>query len=107
MNAATTLDVAEIILAQLGGPARLSAMIGARNFVGEASSLTFKFSAPAKNKANCVVITLDESDTYTVRFCRVGRAPLFEVAEKGETSMVHAPSLRAVIESATGLRLSL
>ncbi len=104
----TTLDVADIILAQLGGSGRLSAMIGARQFVGDASSLTFKFQAPAKNKANCIVITLDaESDAYTVRFCRVGRAPLFTVAERGSVEGVSVSELRRTIETACEIRLSL
>ena len=101
----TTLDVANTILAQLGGAGRLTAMIGAKHFVGDATSLTFKWTAPSTNKANCAVITLDrEADAYTVRFCRVAR---LDVAEKGTREGVQLAELRRVIEGATGLRLSL
>ncbi len=39
--------IASIILAQLGGAHRLTAMIGARDFVDCGDALTFRFSARA------------------------------------------------------------
>jgi len=66
---APDLTVSTTIVAQLGGMGRLTAMLGAKHFVGDESSLTFKWSARAKNKANCVKITLDHAtDTYTVQW---------------------------------------
>lgn len=98
--------VAETILSQLGGAARLTAMIGARQFAAGDSELTFKFAAPATNGANCIQIVLDASDTYEVIFHRIGRAPKFEVREIGRVPFVYDDQLIDVIESETGLRLS-
>jgi hypothetical protein len=101
------LSVATTIAEQLGGTSRLKAMIGATNFLGDDKSLSFRFSATAKNLANHVAITLDPSDTYTVEFARIGRAPEFKVNKCGTASMIYADNLRLHIETATGLRLSL
>lgn len=101
------LTVANTILAQLGGRGRLEAMIGAKNFLGDAKSLQFRFAAPAKNGANSVRVQLDASDTYTVEFCKIGRAPDFNCTTINLFSFVYDDQLVPVIESETGLRLAL
>jgi hypothetical protein len=101
------LTVANTILAQLGGGGRLSAMIGATNFLGSANSLQFRFAAPATNGANSVRIVLDASDTYTVEFYKIGHAPKVECTKINSVSFVYDDQLVPVIESETGLRLSL
>lgn len=101
------LTVANTILAQLGGGGRLTAMIGAEEFFGDAKSLKFRFAAPAKNGANLVRVQLDASDTYTVEFYKIGRAPTFECNKINSISFVYDDQLVPVIESETGLRLSL
>lgn len=101
------LRVAKTILAQLGGAGRLSAMIGAQNFAGDATSLKFRFAAQATNGANLIRIQLDASDTYTVEFYKIGRAPEFECEKINSISFVYGDQLVPVIESETGLRLSL
>ena len=101
------LTVANTILAQLGGGGRLTAMIGAKDFLGDANSLKFRFAAPAKNGANLVRVQLDASDTYTVEFYKIGRAPAFECSKINSISFVYDDQLVPVIESETGLRLSL
>lgn len=101
------LTVANTILAQLGGGGRLTAMIGAQNFLGDATSLKFQFAAPAKNGANLVRIQLDPSDTYTVEFYKIGRAPKSECEKINSLSFVYDDQLVPVIESETGLRLTL
>ena len=63
------LHVANTIREQLGG-SRFIVMTGARNFVGGENFLQFSIGRGAKNKANKVRITLDETDTYTVEFFR-------------------------------------
>ena len=100
-------SVADTILQQLGGQGPLVAMISAKTFLVDESSLSFRFSGKSKNGANYAKITLDPNDTYTVRFVKIGRAPQFDVTECGSTSMVYADSLREHFERATGFYLSL
>ncbi len=98
------LTVANTILAQLGGGGRLTAMIGATNFLGSANSLQFRFAAPATNGANSVRIVLDASDTYTVEFYKIGHAPKVEWTTRlaryspvaGHTAAPTLPPARAV-----------
>ena len=98
------LEVANTILSQLGGSGRLSAMLGAHSFVGDASSLTFRIRAKATNGANCIKVKLDDSDTYTVEFWSIRGA---RFTRKSDVSDVYADNLRSVIEGTTGLYLSL
>ncbi len=108
MGAPTNLDVANEIARQLGGTRRLSRMTGAKNFLGDTNSLSFTLpSGTAKNGINKVKVTLDPTDTYTVRFVRVGRSPSFKITEVQETSDVYADQLVRLFESATGLYLTL
>jgi len=97
------LEVANTILAQLGGSGRLSAMIGAKHLVGGERTLTFKFMGGA-NGANCVRVTLDPSDTYTVEFMAVRGT---KVTPKGSFSDVYYDALKGLFEGETGLHLSL
>lgn len=101
------LTVANTILAQLSGEGRLTAMIGAKDFFGDANSLKFRFTAPATNGANLVRVQLDASDTYTVEFYKIGGGPGFECSKINSISFVYDDQLVPVIESETGLRLSL
>jgi ppGpp synthetase/RelA/SpoT-type nucleotidyltranferase len=96
------LSVANEILRQLGGAGRLTAMIGARNFVGGPNELQFKWAAKAKNGANTVSIHLDPSDTYTVSFYSVRGASTKE--KKGYTD-VYNSELVGLFERETGLYL--
>lgn len=101
------LAVAEEIAKQLGGTNALIAMIGAKNILGDENSLQFQFGGKATNGANSCVITLDQDDTYTVRFVKLSRAPSFAVTEKGTTSMVYNVDLRTHFEKSTGFYLKL
>jgi hypothetical protein len=98
------LEVANTILAQLGGASRLSAMCGCKDFTGGARVLQFKVGTNAKKVSMCR-IELDDNDTYTVRFY-AGRSfrtlrPLYECSD------VYADMLRPLFESQTGMYLSL
>lgn len=94
--------IASTILAQLGGSGRLSAMIGARDFLDCGDALAFRFSARAKGGINRVKVRLAGDDTYTVTFYR-GR-----LAEQvAEIDGIYADGLRETIENRTGLVLSL
>lgn len=94
--------IAQTILAQLGGQSRLRLMVGASNFDLGVSSLSFRLKSAQKNIKG-ITVTLDPSDTYTVSFHKVRGA---DITSK-EVSDVYADSLKRVIESETGLYLSL
>src|SRR3972149_3750970 len=67
------LEVAETILQQMGGARRLKAMIGAYDFLGSEKDreLQFKWKAKARNGAKAITISLDPSDTYTLKFWKI------------------------------------
>ena len=109
MTTATTTP-AETTLAQLGGPGRLKAMIGAKDFMSDDEGRTLRFKFTGSKKANFLKITL-VADTYTLAFMKIGRlnkktyeTPVIAVAE---IEGVHAEQLAAIIENVTGLYLSL
>lgn len=96
----TDMTVANEIRNQLGHAAFV--MMGARNLVGDEKSLQFKIQG--SRKATHVRITLDPTDTYTVEFMKVRG---YDVKTVASLSMVYADGLRKVIETNTGLYLSL
>jgi len=102
-------EIANEIARQLGGTRRLAAMTGASKFTADGPALVFALpSGKAKDGINNVRITLDQgTDTYTVRFIRIGRAPSFKVTPVQETSLVYADQLKTLFEQTTGLYLSL
>lgn len=103
-----TLEVATTILAQLGGMGRLRAMLGAHSFTGGKDRLTFKFKAKAQNGINAIVVILDSHDTYTVEFWAwKTRNGMKNFERAGCVDDVYCDRLRSVIETMTGLRLSL
>jgi len=97
-------SVAKIILQQLGGTGRLTAMIGAHSFVSQSHGVQFKFKARAQDGINAVVVSLFPSDTYRGELYRIRARQAKLVASYDD---VYAESLRHVIESRTGLALSL
>lgn len=99
-----TMSVPNITLSQLGGGGKLRAMIGAHSFAGSGNTLAFRFAAKARNGANVIRITLMPSDTYRVEFLSLRGASR---KVKGDFDDVYADSLRQLIESETGLYLSL
>lgn len=101
---------ASTLLRQMGGMGKLTAMIGASGFGRGTTdghpSLTFKFKG--SKKANVVTIILDPSDTYTLRFVKMGSAATaYKVTPAGEFSGVYADALKPTFERFTGLYLSL
>lgn len=100
------LDVANTILAQLGGP-RFLAMTGAKGLVGGPAALSFKLPRGAKDGINAVRVVLDASDTYTVAFLKVGRRGTYSVKTIAETSGVYGDGLQALFTSRTGLHTHL
>jgi len=106
MNTATQTDltVANVILEQLGGR-RFIAMTGARNILGDATSLQLKIGRGARDGITNLRVELDlGSDTYTVTFYRIRGT---KVAEVADFSMVHGDQLRSIFTSTTGFDTSL
>ena len=81
-------------------------MMGAKNLLGSEDALQFKIGRNAKRVTH-IRVTLDATDTYTVEFIRVGRAPMFKTTPVADFSGVYADQLHAIIEANTGLYLSL
>lgn len=98
---AATLTVANTILAQLGGN-RFLAMTGAKSLAGGQNSLSFRI--PQARGIRAVVVTLDPSDTYTVKFYGMKK---FDVQLKHEQSMVYCDQLQPLFTRITGLETSL
>jgi hypothetical protein len=93
------LRVAETISDQIGRRAFL--MLGTTQKVADEKSLLFNVrSSKAVNK---VRVTLDLSDTYTVEFFKIGRAPRFDVKVVAEVEGVYFDQLHEIIERHTGL----
>ena len=98
---------AKNILALLGGSGRLTAMIGARNFLGWDDGLSFTFPHPKRSKPNAVRVIDAGNGTYTIEFYRLSsRAPL---KRDLLTTLIAVPGvdLRSAVEHETGLALSL
>lgn len=96
--------VAGTILEQLGGN-KFIAMTGAKNFTRDGNSLRFKLPARfAKNGINLVEITLDPSDTYTMRFQKYRNLTVTTIAT---VPGVYADNLTSNFTHHTGLAVSL
>ncbi len=104
-NPSASLDVANTIHAQIGGH-RAFMMMGAKNVLGDINGLQFKIGRNSKGVTH-ITVTLDPSDTYTVEFLKMGRAPKFTRTVLGSFSLVGDDSLRSLIEENTGMYLSL
>lgn len=97
------MSVAHVILDQLGG-SRFVAMTGAKNLAETADALGgLAFRLPsrfAKDGINAVKITLDYSDTYIVKFLKIGKTKLTVVSQH---DMVYCDQLVDLFEQQTGL----
>ena len=103
---ATDTTIATEILRQLGG-SRFVAMTGAKHVFASDEGRTLQFRLPssfAKDGINAVRVTLEDSDTYTVRYFRVRGT---NVKPMGEDELVYADCLRRTFERRTGLSTSL
>ena len=98
---ATEPTVAATILAQLGG-SRFVLMTGAKNLLDGGNHLTFRLPGNgfAKNGINCVRVTLNGTDTYTMEFLKVRG---MKVTTVETVSDVYDEALRRVFTRVTGL----
>jgi len=103
-------EMAKTTLNQLtnsnNGMSRLSAMIGAKNFARDEKNYTisFKFAAKAKNKANYCRIKLNALDLYDVKFISIRGLNVKAVSTH---EGLYADMLKGTFESETVLYLSL
>ena len=103
------MTIAHTILAQLGGN-RFLAMTGAKNLLRTETGLHMRLPGKAhfvKGGINAVRINLDPSDTYTMTFLKIGRAPKYDVTTVYEISHVYHDQLVDIFEEQTGLRTEL
>jgi hypothetical protein len=97
------MQIAKEILSQIGGN-RFIAMTGAKNFVGDDSSL--KFSFPSCRKANTCRVTLNSMDTYDVEFFKFNRRT-FDCPSIKTVDNVYNDQLQSIFTKFTGLNTSL
>ena len=86
-----------------GGINVLAAMVGAKAFCKDDNSVSFRFTAKAKNKANHVTIRLNSMDTYDVEF---GYIRGMNYTVRSETKGLYDDMLKKHFETETGLYLS-
>ena len=98
-------DVSRSIWQQIGGK-KFQAMTGAKNLVSGDKFLQFNLPIFGSNRFSKVRITLEPTDTYTVRFMRINNRTLQVVKERTYTD-VYSDNLRAVFTEATGLDTTL
>ena len=106
---ATDMTVSKTIAEQLGKPTLF--MLGAladlkkRPLVGGENSLMFSIMRGAKNGINKIRIVLEPSDTYTVEFIKVGRAPRYEVKLVSKHEGIYVDALHDLIYRETDLEV--
>ena len=64
----TNMEIAKIILQQMGGTGRLSSFVGAKDFIAIDKGVQFRFTAKSGNKSNRVQVKLNGNDLYDVKF---------------------------------------
>jgi hypothetical protein len=97
-----SMEVARTILEQLGGK-RFIVMTGAKNFSGDHNSLTFRFPTSEdreSRRVNAMRITLEASDTYTVKTFYVYGGRLTDVNSNGD---IYCEDLQETFTDMTGL----
>lgn len=94
------MSIAKTILQQLGG-GKFIVMTGAKNFIFGENSLIFRLPSNfARDGINAIKITLDASDTYTMRYMKIRGANLKEM---GEESFLYCDQLQTAFKARTGL----
>ena len=94
----TNLEVATIIMKQIG----ISSMIGAKDYVILKNGLQFRWVAKAKNKSNCIQVTINGNDLYDVKFLYIRGV---KCVTRSEHNNIYADMLISLFEQETGLFL--
>lgn len=96
------LEIAKIILAQMGGN-KLKVMVGAKDFVTIENGLQFRFMR--SNGINMVRVVLDEgADLYNMEFISMHGG---SIKQKAYHEGVYCDQLTSIFEKETGLYTSL
>lgn len=99
------IEVADIILSQVGGRKALCLMTGAHSFcLLEESRLGVSFKFKGSRKANYCKITLNSMDTYDVEF---GKLSKFKYKTVKKVDGAYNDMLPSLFEETTGLFLSI
>lgn len=98
----TDLTIANTIRQQIGSKALC--MLGAKNLVGGENFL--QFAIRGSRKVNHLVVTLNASDTYTVKALKITQHGL-KIKEVSKEKGIYCDMLHASIERQTGLYTSL
>ena len=99
-----TNEIAQTIFSQLGGN-RFAMITGAKAFCAGENSLSFRLPGNPKRVTH-VRIDLDASDTYTVKFLRIGqKVSAYKVLAK--ISDIYSDMLLDCFEEHTGLYATL
>jgi hypothetical protein len=96
------MEIAKEILRQLGG-SKFVVMTGSKNFVSDNNKLTMQLTTNAL-KAKWLTITLDASDTYTMKFLKLKGS---ELTTLKEIEGVYCDQLQTLFTKYTGLYTSL
>jgi len=99
----TDMTVAKTILEQLGGN-KFRMMTGAKNFGARDNSLSMRIGRNSSN-SNYLKITLNEMDTYDMKFCKLTRK--FEEKSVTEYKNVYNDLMRGTFTAHTGMYTSL
>jgi hypothetical protein len=98
-----SMEVAETILAQLGG-GRFVAMTGAKLLMGGPDFLQFRIGAGARQGINSVRIELSPDDTYTMIFSKIRGV---DVKEQHRLAGLYVDQLRPTFTEKTGFDTAL
>lgn len=96
--------IAQNILTVIGSQNRLSAMIGAKDFVAIENGLQFGLKRASK-KVNKIIIRLNSMDTYDVEFANLNMRTV-EYKVINTVNGIYFDQLKSVIEENTGLYLT-
>ena len=100
----SNLTVANTIIEQMGGAGKLTAMVGAKHFVGDETSVQFSFSGC--RKANKCRVTLLPTDLYKMELLKVNKKT-YDLEYLYNEEGLYWDMLKPEFEQVTGLDLSL
>lgn len=103
---AQRIEVANTIIQQFGGPGRLKAMAGCKDFMSLENGVKFGIGKNAAGINKCIV-RLTDADLYDVEFGvvrRVKGVPTYKIVDKTEGA--YADMLKSLFERATGMYLT-
>lgn len=102
-------QIAQTILAQMGGQNRIVAMTGAKDFVAIERGVQFSFPRAIAG-INKVIIRLTPADLYDIEFGCVRKSRTTHALEYTRRALhdgIYAENLKRIFEKATGLFLSI